>query len=397
MKGPTSLPYDFANCSNTEQRDAWIKSERGQQQVSQRPRLLQAQSDGKLAVMVSSPKWIPLLNEILLDRPDASAVAQLMPHDAASLRLDSSTDGSRDRRLGNSGGFFGSMLSRFTGSPLRDSSLSQPTRYPIVPFPMDVKLKLLTEGYAVIKQHVPQAVCERAVKYINSQLGNVNFLAAMQSDSNPNFQFQFSSQQDLMNCYTPQIVGEVSELLHGMKSLDAPIVPNGCQIALRFPNIDETVPASGKLGGKQWHIDGMNKGDYCPFTVLVGVALSDQAIPFMGNLCVHSGSHYTLQEPVRSFARDIDHNSLRPSEKVALRAWHAMGAVDLGEPEQLCVERGDVVLLHQRLAHRGAPNCGCNIRQMLYFRICHKDHTILKEVSLDDLWVEFEGMKAVCS
>lgn len=52
---------------------------------------------------------------------------------------------------------------------------------------MDVKLKLLTEGYAIIKQHVPQIVCERAVRYINSQLGNVQFVAAMQSDNNPSF------------------------------------------------------------------------------------------------------------------------------------------------------------------------------------------------------------------
>jgi len=120
----------------------------------------------------------------------------------------------------------------------------------------------------------------------------------------------------------------------------------------------------------------MIRGDYCPFTVLVGVALSDQPMPFMGNLCVFSGSHHTLHEPVRSFARELKGAT---GEGLAIRAWHAMGALDLGEPEQLCLERGDVVVLHQRLAHRGAPNTvGCNIRQMLYYRISHKDHTILK-------------------
>lgn len=124
--------------------------------------------------------------------------------------------------------------------------------HPIEPFSMDVKLKLLTEGYAIIKQHVPQIVCERAVRYINSQLGNVEFVSAMQSDNNPNFQlqFQFSAHQDLMSCYTPQIIGEVSELIHGTKAQNTPIIPNNCQIALRFPSIDEKTPISGKLGGR---------------------------------------------------------------------------------------------------------------------------------------------------
>ena len=56
---------------------------------------------------------------------------------------------------------------------------------------------------------------------------------------------------------------------------------------------------------------------------------------------------------------------------------------------------GDVVIAHQKLAHRGGPNASSVIRHQVCFRLSHKDHASLRDsgVLLDDLWVEFEGLR----
>lgn len=42
-------------------------------------------------------------------------------------------------------------------------------------------------------------------------------------------------------------------------------------------------------GGRSWHIDGMDRGTYGAFSLLIGVALSDQLVDYCGNLCLHAG------------------------------------------------------------------------------------------------------------
>ena len=146
-------------------------------------------------------------------------------------------------------------------------------------------------------------------------------------------------------------------------------------------------------------------GDYGPFSLLVGIVLSEQNSPYMGNLCVYPGkyciarmfagikysipylwffvvgSHYTLQPGVRQFIAETQHiQPLHPVEHVphsilppkqptdefkgefefssegiqAIQAArHRFLSQNLGEPTQVLANVGDVVLLHQKLAHRG--------------------------------------------
>ena len=71
---------------------------------------------------------------------------------------------------------------------------------------------------------------------------------------------------------------------------------NGAQVALRGPN-PALVPQGQEQGGgagaglspTQWHIDGMGKGKHSPFSLLVGITLSDVTGPNQGNFCVFPG------------------------------------------------------------------------------------------------------------
>jgi hypothetical protein len=54
-----------------------------------------------------------------------------------------------------------------------------------------------------------------------------------------------------------------------------------CQVALRFPKCVDTLVAGGaacldKVDGRSWHTDGLRQGKHHSFSLLVGVALSDQ-------------------------------------------------------------------------------------------------------------------------
>ena len=74
--------------------------------------------------------------------------------------------------------------------------------------------------------------------------------------------------------------------------------PDHGQVALRFPlHVGaKRVP----LDGKSWHIDGFGQGKHSPFTLLVGVALSDATDSGCGNFAVHPGAHWSTQEAVRA-------------------------------------------------------------------------------------------------
>jgi hypothetical protein len=372
LSSSSPLPRDFKDCTTTAQRQQWIASPRGQNIIANRPRIAQAQQSGNLDRMVTNTLWIPALNELFKDQPNMAMIENLLPAEFGR--------GNRGAR-GHS------------TAPHAASQVATP-EIPIVPLSSDVKLKLFTDGYAVLPGHIPEEACINALKFINSQLGDKDFVASIESDQQAALSSTISSHPFLLGLCTDLLKGEISELLHGVSAKANPIIPRTAQIALRFPKMDEEPPADGRLTGQRWHIDGMKKGDYAPFSMLIGIALTDQPLPFMGNLCVYPGSHNSLKEPVRKLATAFAAPNFDLGTLDTIRfARQVMGHIDLGEPTQLILRPGDVVLCHQRTAHEGAPNIvGPTIRQMIYFRVAHKDHEYLKEVSLDDTWAEFEGM-----
>ena len=145
--------------------------------------------------------------------------------------------------------------------------------------------------------------------------------------------------------------------------------------------------------GKRWHLDGMTQpGQHSPFSLLLGVALSDQPAGVLGgNLIVFPGSHRALQPLVAQSMR---------SGACASQGLFPMGEgpwktkPDLGPGYPLEVAAGDVVLCHQKLAHRGGANGSAHLRYMVYFRLSHVRHDALASTgaTVDDLWCEFEGL-----
>jgi len=71
--------------------------------------------------------------------------------------------------------------------------------------------------------------------------------------------------------------------------------------------------------------------------------------------------------------------------------------VKLGDPIQLKVKAGDIVLAHYQLAHTIAPNISSNIRYAIYFRLHsenHKPETYRPE-TLTNIWLDYPSMKNV--
>lgn len=160
------------------------------------------------------------------------------------------------------------------------------------------------------------------------------------------------------------------------------------QLALRGPNLAATPLKDDAIPPKQWHIDGMGKGQHSPFSVLLGVALSDQTQPNCGNLVAFRGSHQVLQPLIR---REVESESGMFSDE----GGRAESKPALTGGQQILLRPGDAVLLHQKVAHRVGINVSPHIRYQTYFRLSHKDHAqrIADGSLLDDLWVEFEGLK----
>ena len=197
-----------------------------------------------------------------------------------------------------------------------------------------------------------------------------------------------SSSWQLLALARNDVVWRIVERFLGAGNAD----PNvGAQVALRFSGgVHDDLTASGsavrrKLGGRDWHTDGMRQGRKHSFSILLGVALSDMAVEDVGNLCVWPGSHRFCHSAMR-----------HPDGKIQRdRGWEAGdGALpDLGAPTQLLLRAGDIVLAHSELAHAGGPHLGPDIRYMVYFRVRHRGWGGMADAFLRDMWCDYEGLK----
>ena len=352
------IPRKYRDCASADQKIAWLNSSYGQQLLIKRPRLQELHRANKLQYMVNHPEWARKLDIWLSDGGWMENIAS-MGREVSSL-------------------LFGSQ-----------SNSNHYTFHP-EPFSQEVKLHILVQGYALLRGYFPMERCIAAVKHINYRIGLLTSDTSVTRDQSKLTSI-FSSDPAVLGLYNNSpLAASVSLLLHNScPNIGSTASPNFdiiaeplCQLALRFPE-NSPPPPNTLLGGLQWHTDGMDKGDYAPFTLLVGVALTDQPAPLHGNLCVFENSHYTLQDDIRTIAR-----STPPYDMSYARR-------DLGEPVQLQLRVGDVVLLHQKLAHRGGPHFGHEIRKMVYFRIKHRRHEELKLAATENLWLEFEGMHDV--
>lgn len=246
-----------------------------------------------------------------------------------------------------------------------------------------------SEGFVRVPQAVPEILVDDALRHINSCLGRGDIsrdhpsligLAPGSAQNSP-------ALLDLFNTSKGSKLPTVVQCLLG-KGRAAP--PLGCQVALKFPSPTRAEHASMGTNGRGWHVDGFGKGKHSPFTLLVGICLSDVIQPNSGELAVHPGAHWGLQQAVRdevSSGSDSFSGLVDGSSEFSKKP-------DLGPPQSLLLRRGDAIVCHQKLPHLGMPNFSPNIRYQVYFRVCHVELAQHRDAWLDDLVLPFEGLRA---
>jgi len=245
---------------------------------------------------------------------------------------------------------------------------------------------------------VPYHLQCAAKRYIHHHIGERNARLNLTNDPLTKFATGGSGDPAIIDLFNKSDLLElVHTLIYGNDRGDEAKVASskvgGGQIALRYPQMGEP-PVSGKLGGRGWHIDGLDQGTHSTFDLLVGVCLSDQTNPWSGNLVLHKGSHHVVHQLIKR-------NSLPawPEEEDAIRVGLELRTLiqglDLGEPVQVLMQPGDCVIVHQKTGHLGGPNYFHEIRNMIYFRLSHR---LLKErgdLVLQDVFYNLEGLHDV--
>jgi len=92
------------------------------------------------------------------------------------------------------------------------------------------------------------------------------------------------------------VLGAVEALL-GPDNADVQAGSLSAQIAFRFPELGDDDNGDGDCVaalGRSWHTDGLRQGKAHPFSLLVGICLSDVVTERAGNLLVWPGSHLLL-------------------------------------------------------------------------------------------------------
>jgi hypothetical protein len=218
------------------------------------------------------------------------------------------------------------------------------------------RASLRDRGYAHFPRAVPSALLDAARAAIAEDL-RLRYDAAREREyGSRTYCPQITASGPIMDLYERPPVRDILDEAIGFDALGH----SDGQIAIRWAhNVDREYPP-------EWHIDGISSPDngvppgaLDTLTAVVGVFLSTQPRAFAGNLTVWPGSH-------RILARHF-----RVSGPQSL--YDPLPQLDLGAPEQLVCEAGDVVLMHYQLAHTAAVNTSAVDRIAVYFRTLLRD------------------------
>lgn len=242
----------------------------------------------------------------------------------------------------------------------------------------------MQNGYLQIRGAVPLPIANAALRRINHDLGIAGNLVVGGVEGAIKLAGNTSNSDAIMNLY---YLTDVRKYVEALVGIDQVLPPQGAQIALRFPELGPPQDHSGT----EWHTDGMRQGRLHPFTLLVGIALSNVPEPLCGNLTVFPGSHLSLQRHLTANGKLCGYNDecYKPDS-----VWGDGTLPDLGTPVQLLASRGDLVLAHPNLAHRGGLNYSPDIRYQVYFRIKHQRFDELQEQCTTNLWADLQGLSS---
>ncbi|GMF14985.1 unnamed protein product [Phytophthora lilii] len=240
----------------------------------------------------------------------------------------------------------------------------------------------MQNGYLQIRGAVALPLANAALRRINHDLGIPGSMIDGGVEGSIKLAGNTSNSDAILDLY---YLSDVSKYVEALVGEGLVVPPQGAQIALRFPELGEPREPLGT----EWHTDGMRQGRLHPFTLLASIALSNVQEPLCGNLTVFPGSHISLQSRLTADGKIHGHDD---ECYKADSVWGDGTLPDLGTPVQLLASRGDLVLAHPNLAHRGGLNFSPDIRYQVYFRIKHKQLDELQNQCTTDLWADLQGL-----
>jgi hypothetical protein len=210
---------------------------------------------------------------------------------------------------------------------------------------VDWTTSLITRGYAHFRLLVPYEMVDAARALIDEDL-RLNYDASREAE--------YSS-----GTYCPAILdaAALTDLLHRSPVRDVvdaaigfeALRPSQPQVAIRWAhNVDREI-------APEPHIDAVLPDRIANFTATVGVFLTTTPRTFAGNLTVWPSTHLLYEAAFR--------------QRGPRSVFEPLPEIDVGMPNQLVCEAGDVVLMHWSLAHNAAVNTSDLDRIAVYFRL----------------------------
>lgn len=275
----------------------------------------------------------------------------------------------------------------------RRNPVENPTSYydaSVSPLTDEQKQHFQQEGYLKFDNVIPPDILADAQKLVN------DVLQKKQSPHDRNTMMDTLRTNDaILNLLKASPVITLVQHLMGKGNLSC-INTNIAQLRMIPPNRrhspEGNAASSSSVSSTSSHVDGLSNGKHSPFSVLVGISLSDWTEPNNGNFCVWPGSHTKIVPILREILDNPKENDF-PKDGVVLSKFNAeLQSLDNGT--QIYAAPGDAVIVHHKLAHGAAPNFGPNMRQQVYFRLLHTNHFhfIASGALLDNVFVEFEGI-----
>lgn len=150
--------------------------------------------------------------------------------------------------------------------------------------------RFVSEGYLHLPSLIPLKEIQTVRKLLHHQLGQVGSLVpgAIQGGNYGKFGGEMTNHPKLRELVVRTQLRNVVEELLGAAIFN--MTNLSCQVAFRFPELDD----EQSHGPIDWHTDGERQGSSHPFTLLVGVCLTDISDPYAGNLTVFPSSHWLM-------------------------------------------------------------------------------------------------------
>lgn len=236
-------------------------------------------------------------------------------------------------------------------------------------------------GWALAKGVIGPTLVEDALRAVNAAMGDTERVEI----------YGFSGHE---NCAPIQHHPSVLALLNDSGALqvaEALSQPGAfesadcCQVLCRFPSNGAPWKPVGHIDGVPTRSNQLGPRGWIPFTLLLGVMLSNQPAPGYGNFVTWPGSHLAH---ARWFT---EHGPDAMLDADGFADETASPGLDVGAPHEVVAEAGDMVLAHHLLLHTGGCNVSPHIRYAVFFRLTHQD-VGSHELELTSPWRHLAGL-----